>query len=105
MTQLWSVDPLQIQAVHRGAALLDRLRPGWEREVFPDSLRMDEVGECVLAQLFGGFQAGLDALQPEERRRPFGMARLMFVGYYGLYQGASAWQEEIRARRLSAESA
>lgn len=93
------------EAVARGAALLDAVRPGWEREVFPASLQMEETGACILSQLFDGFQQGLDVLQPEEQRRPTGTARLVFVCYYGFHWGTALWKEEILTRRLRARSA
>jgi hypothetical protein len=48
--------------VERGAILLDRECPGWENEVDPASLRMDEAENCVLGQIHGDYAGAIEAL-------------------------------------------
>jgi hypothetical protein len=47
--------------VARGAALLDEKRPGWEREIEIESIRMIDPCFCVLGQLYETYW---DALEP-----------------------------------------
>lgn len=39
--------------VQRGAALLDEVRPGWEKEIDVDTLDAQDGSLCPLAQVFG----------------------------------------------------
>lgn len=48
--------------VKRGAALLDKHVPGWEREITTSELDVWDSCECPLGQLFGQYSAGLRAL-------------------------------------------
>jgi hypothetical protein len=48
--------------VARGVALLDEKRPGWSREVNPDTLDMRSNTLCVLGQLFDHYGEGLRVL-------------------------------------------
>lgn len=48
--------------VERGAILLDIEAPGWERLVNPDRLGISEHEDCILGQVFGSYDAGLDQL-------------------------------------------
>jgi hypothetical protein len=50
------------QRVAAGAALLDRAGPGWPAAVDPDRLDMRGEDHDVLAQLYGSYYHGLDAL-------------------------------------------
>jgi hypothetical protein len=45
--------------VERGAAWLDRHRPGWEQRINLDTLRLENCALCVLGQEFGSFYAGV----------------------------------------------
>lgn len=45
-------------AVVRGAAFLDRVIPGWEREVEIKSLDLGDTCRCVLGQVFASMAAG-----------------------------------------------
>jgi hypothetical protein len=47
------------QRVERGAALLDRKKPGWREKVNPETLEMWVGCSCVLGQVFGDFFRGL----------------------------------------------
>jgi hypothetical protein len=90
--------------VEKGAALLDRARPGWEREVSPQALLMCSGCDCVLGQLYGHFLAGIDALGVDGRK-----AAQVDHGFYlppggpGLYRDLSdAWRALIRRRTATA---
>jgi hypothetical protein len=50
--------------VRRGAALLDRIRPGWWREIVPDRLATESCACCILGQLYGGYITGWIAIRP-----------------------------------------
>lgn len=54
--------PELARRVAAGARLLDRHQPGWDHRVDPDTLDAEDVGRCVLGQLFGGYEQGLDEL-------------------------------------------
>ena len=41
------------EMVNRGAALLDRILPGWHKRLRLDKLMMKDINLCVLGQLFG----------------------------------------------------
>lgn len=43
-----------------GASLLDVLRPGWAKQINLDALDLSNCSACVLGQLFGHFDAGLE---------------------------------------------
>ncbi|QFG25422.1 hypothetical protein [Actinomadura sp. WMMB 499] len=43
----------------RGAELLDKARPGWEKEVNLYRLDMMRTDDCVIGQLFGDWGNGL----------------------------------------------
>lgn len=65
--------------IGRGAALLDRECPGWEAEVDPASIRVDEGESCVLGQLHGDYHEAIEALfsgsVAEAAQRGFDLAR------------------------------
>ncbi len=46
----------------KGAALLDQVHPEWAHKVYTETLDIYEVDDCVLAQVFGGYLEGLDAI-------------------------------------------
>jgi hypothetical protein len=48
--------------VRRGSELLDRHRPGWEREVDTEQLDLGDTAHCLLGQLYGDYQSGCDAI-------------------------------------------
>lgn len=51
-----------IERVYRGATLLDRVIPGWENSVNLDALDMSSVESCILAQVFGTYNSGVEEL-------------------------------------------
>lgn len=47
--------------VKRGAALLDGLDPNWATKIDLETLQMSVTCNCVLGQVFGGYEEGLAA--------------------------------------------
>lgn len=46
-----------------GAAFLDGVLPGWRQRVDPDRLSITSSADCVLGQVCGSYEAGVDALR------------------------------------------
>jgi hypothetical protein len=111
------------QRVRRGAELLDRHRPGWEREVDIERLHMGNTVDCLLGQLYGDYESGWDTLglwEPVERsahgfnhgfyvywpwQAPVFLWMAQMIGFdrtlrrYEWQVLRDAWLAEIRARR------
>jgi hypothetical protein len=49
--------------VARGAALLDHKNPGWWRAINIGFLDMEKCTRCILGQLYGQYQHGLNQLE------------------------------------------
>jgi hypothetical protein len=52
------------QRVARGAQVLDRLRPGWYREIRPERLEMRTSCHCIIGQLTNGNWTDLADMVP-----------------------------------------
>lgn len=100
--------------VARGAELLDRVRPGWHREITADRLAMDSCNQCILGQIYGDYGRGLKILmrfdlEVFDRSERFGFEADSREGMPAAWwQGtfarlADAWRAAIRSR-LEAES-
>ncbi len=50
------------EAVSRGAALLDKERPGWRDEIDISMLDLSDACYCILGQVFEHYDNGLSAL-------------------------------------------
>lgn len=50
------------ERVQKGARLLDRTRPGWERLINLNDLRLESTCNCVLGQLYGDYGKGVEEL-------------------------------------------
>jgi hypothetical protein len=48
--------------VRRGMKLLDEAKPGWERQIKLVDLSLDDANYCVLGQLYGTYDEGLERL-------------------------------------------
>jgi hypothetical protein len=57
------LNEVQRERIQRGAILLDAKNPGWENEVNLEGLEIHSYGNCVLAQLYGGYDTGLKSLE------------------------------------------
>jgi hypothetical protein len=105
--------------VERGAALLDRARPGWEREVSPDRLAILSCTDCLLGQLYGHSVCGVrevcDALSTPSNLFMFSLWKHGFDLSVGEYFDtaadaqmrysdalADAWRALIRRRAATA---
>jgi hypothetical protein len=63
----------------KGAALLDKRLPGWRDKVEPETLQLRWCSSCVLGQLFGAYDRGIEllGLNDQEARE------------YGFYAGGA----------------
>lgn len=89
--------------VAAGAALLDRIAPGWWRHVRSRKLDLADACNCITGQLFGDYSDGLDALNldtAEAREYGFDTRDGDSGGFWTLNR---AWREEIRKRRAGAK--
>lgn len=55
--------PSKRDLVLKGAALLDRVRPGWEKGVDVETLDIRSHNKCVLGQTYGDYRHDLDVLR------------------------------------------
>ena len=53
--------------VELGSKLLDKISPGWDRKIDLGSLDIAHPYCCILCQVYGSFQAGLEQLECEEQ--------------------------------------
>lgn len=87
----------------RGAALLDAVRPGWEKEVNLSTLDIQTKRSCLLGQLYGWYFFGIEALRIDNDKA----ARLGFRTISGLDNGfdlTAAWHGLILGRLREATS-
>jgi hypothetical protein len=93
--------PPLAQRAARGAALLDRLRPGWADEVDPDRLDLANAEGCLLGQLYGHVDDGLTALgDPDPVACGFDLEADEDDADYSPL--TSCWREELWRRRAGA---
>jgi hypothetical protein len=50
------------ESVERGAALLDKIEPGWELKIDLAELNLSSSCRCVLGQLYGEYEEGCEIL-------------------------------------------
>ena len=60
----------------RGEKLLDNRAPGWDNMVDADKIWMDDCLDCILGQVFGTFEDGIEHL---------GLSMDNEGSYYGFY--------------------
>lgn len=84
-----------------GAALLDRLVPGWWRRIRLRSLNLNDCEHCITGQLFGDYTQGLDELHVSRLDAPvYGFETHDDDGAdYGMAVLTTAWKDEIRRRK------
>ena len=92
--------------VTKGAKLLDKKFPGWEKKIDPEILDMANPSVCILGQLHGDYATGSVKLFPlsrtnaEDRAMRYGFDSLE-ESYGPSYEQLNcAWMLEI-AKRLS----
>lgn len=117
------LDHTERDCVTRGAALLDKVRPGWHHEIKVGTLDLADSCRCVLGQIYGCYHVGMDTVFAElddivnhERHAHAKRAKSDHYGF-SVYATApcldgpipraawdlltAAWREEITTRRLA----
>lgn len=93
----WTEETIQ-ERVDRGAALLDAEIPGWVQRIDLDRFRMSSCSRCILGQLFGSFENGLDELHLRSRvDSPEGFDIVTPEDEYAAF--TAAWKQLIIRRR------
>lgn len=69
--------------VERGAALLDSVEPYWWKRI-EEELRLSDCKQCVLGQVYGHYNTGLNALADTSGE---------YIGAGGEYGFAAVWPE------------
>ncbi len=69
----------------RGAALLDQQKPGWWKDINPDSLDLMSNYDCVLGQVYGYFTYGADELRLRYKYTPY-LRHTCRYGFVPLYR-------------------
>ena len=87
--------------VERGAELLDREKPGWERKIDVETLDLSSCSECILGQAFRvnqhpAYRRALDILGVESSR--YGFTPWGRQAWSNL---TAAWRELIESRRAA----
>lgn len=84
------------ERVQRGMKLLDEKRPGWWKEIDLGKLCIISCNWCVLGQLYGYFERGLDKLDL------WGYSRIKGFSFSDEADGhdlTEEWAEQIRLRQ------
>jgi len=68
--------------VLHGSMLLGAVRPGWWKKIDPETLDMPLSERCVLGQVFGNFDKGMQALNLQH-------------GFEGIAHGFQLWPREL----------
>lgn len=74
--------------VREAAEALDEVRPRWRAEVDLGTLDMDDGSTCLLGQVFGNYDEGIEELQAHGVEQ-----RLLDTFESGYWQGA--WEEVL----------
>lgn len=61
-------------AVSNGINLLDREEPGWRDNIDTDTLDVSDCTQCILAQVYGHFNTGLNRLDMWDHPDDYGFA-------------------------------
>ena len=80
---------------------LDQRIPDWEREIVLDELDMGNPDICLLAQVYGTFEAGCDDLFPDPAENPanFGVCCSQRDHFDSLHTEESDAEYELLTRR------
>jgi hypothetical protein len=84
--------PKVSRKVRRGAAYLDRVRPGWQWRVNPSTINLVSPTDCVLGQTFGYYLNF-----PDKCHGPFWGMRRGFMGGKRMQQ---QWRDYVIYRRM-----
>lgn len=96
------------QRVARGALLLDRTYPNWERRVDMEVFDIESLKSCVLGQVYGDWSVGtkLLALDGDRYRQEVNGFEMTETEYHSenVYlirdQFAEAWADEVHERTI-----
>jgi hypothetical protein len=89
----------------RGAALLDRIEPGWEDKINLSTLTMSSCYLCILGQIYGAFYTMPPGIKKEECDKLGFVANLttleeMNINLFDFWnQLAEEWKKAILLRR------
>jgi hypothetical protein len=89
--------------VRRGAELLDRWQPGWERKIAVNRLAMYDCNRCIVAQIYGDFYSGMGemgllGLSGDADMYGFNLPGVMCSERAHWNALADAWRDEIKIR-------
>lgn len=89
------------ERVWRGVEILDRRRPGWENEIDLGTLFVGSPVLCVLGQIFGRYETGLDWLAGEfeggEGEEADRIARDDAYGFTSTHENETTEAEELES--------
>lgn len=89
-----------VDRVARGAALLDVERPGWVDSIDLVTLNISSEARCVLGQVFGDFEHGMDVLGVETTLHRHGFDGRTGNDYFASCERlTNEWLRVITARR------
>ena len=91
-----------VDAVARGAALLDKKKPGWARKVDMRTFTMLYPDTCTLAQCFGTYEQGRQKLKLDDKQSgDLGFSGRIFEFFIGheLLDLNGLWRKAILKRR------
>ncbi len=94
--------PTMAERVATGAGLLDKVRPGWARQISIPAMDMGDVGFCVLGQIFGDYTTGRVTLGLSKKDTIAHGLLLTYAGMPGEEQYselAALWHQQIKRRR------
>ena len=85
-------------AVAQGAKLLDDRVPNWREEIDIDKLNMGSCLRCVLGQIYGEYEDGIDALNLDRTKDEDLKHGFDAIGSYGQDIIRESWIAEINKR-------
>ena len=83
--------------VTAGMSLLDQQRPGWRSEIDLGTLDLGNCQVCVLGQIFGDYEDGLEALDISD---PY---KYGFNAVEGMYALTQAWKDALGKNKVLVE--
>lgn len=83
--------------VTAGMSLLDQQRPGWRSEIDLGTLDLGNCQVCVLGQIFGDYEDGLEALDISD---PY---KYGFNAVDGMYALTEAWKDALGKNKVLVE--
>jgi len=94
------------ERVQAGVELLDSQVPGWDSRIDLDTLDICSESSCVIGQLFGRYDKGLNALDLWGVRAPYELGFSRRLGEGGVDEVfdllTRQWRKVIEQRRVDA---